>query len=513
MQQSFTNNYILIYFFQILSIALGFASMFIVTPALSSNPTVYGIYFICTSITIFFSYADFGFLGAGMKFAAEYYAKNERRKELEMIGFSHFILLITVLIICLGFLILSFNPSWLIKDIPSEIEKDIAQKLLLILAIFSPTIVLQRMIQMIYNIRLQEYKILRISIIGNIVRILSVFFFFNSEKYDIVGFYFTFNVINLLVVIFNLAQANRNFHIKISEIFANLRFKRVIFHQIKHLAFSTIIGTLLWIIFYELDSIVIGRTLGPEAVAMYAIGLTLLGFIRSMLGVFFSPFAARFNHFIGLGKEEELRHFYLFIIEIMFFIVVLPLLSIALMAKPITISWVGEQYIESIPIVVMLVLCNILAFIQYPTSNLIIAKQQMNAIYITNGVLPLVYWVGIIATIQFLGIYSFPIFKLIAFIVTGFIYIYYTVKFLEITIWNFIKKIILPYLPAISFTICILTAVSKLISIERSSKDLLLCGSIIFATIIISFIISLYTVKPLKEYAIIFWRKISIFNK
>ena len=149
------------------------------------------------------------------------------------------------------------------------------------------------MVQMIYNIRLQEYKVLRINIIGNIIRILSVFYFFTNDKYDIVGFYLTFNLINLVIVIFNLFQANINYQIHIFDIFKNLRFNVNIFNHIKHLAFSTIIGSFFWIIFYELDSIVIGRTLGPEAVAIYAIGLSLLGVIRSMLGVFFLPFAAK----------------------------------------------------------------------------------------------------------------------------------------------------------------------------------------------------------------------------
>ena len=513
MKQSFTKNYIYIYFFQILSIVLGFASMFIVTPALSSNPIIYGIYFVCTSITIFFSYADFGFLGAGMKFAAEYYAKQERKKELEMIGFSHFILLITVLIISFGFLILSYNPSWLIKDIPSNLEKEIAQKLLLILAIFSPTIVLQRMVQMIYNIRLEEYKVLRINIIGSILRILSVFYFFTNDKYDIVGFYLTFNLINVFIVIFNLFQANINYHIHIRDILENLRFNIKVFNKIKHLALSTIVGTFFWIIFYELDSIVIGRTLGPEAVATYAIGLTLLGFIRSMLGVFFSPFAARFNHFIGQDKEDELKSFYLFIMQIMFFLVVIPLISIAVMSRPITISWVGVQYIDSVPVVIMLVLCNILAFVQYPTGNLIVAKQQMKAIYITNSILPIVYWSGIILTINILEIYSFPIFKLTAFVIAGMIYMYYALRFLNMSIGYFIKKIILPYIPAIVITIILLVPISDLIGHEKSAKDLLLCGISIGSIVCLAFLVSLLTVQSLRKYALNLWSKFSKYTK
>lgn len=72
MQVSYTKNYIKIDFLQILSILLGFVSMFIVVPYLSSDQTTYGIYSVCISVTIFLSYAYLYFLGAGQKYAAVY---------------------------------------------------------------------------------------------------------------------------------------------------------------------------------------------------------------------------------------------------------------------------------------------------------------------------------------------------------------------------------------------------------------------------------------------------------
>lgn len=502
MQRSFTKNYIYIYLFQFLSILLGFASLFVVVPSLSSNPTIYGVYSVCTSITVFLSYADLGFLGAGTKYAAEYYAQNKKKEEIEIIGFSHFVLLIIVLLISAVFLYLSFHPQMLIKDIEAGESEAVAHKLLLILALFSPLVVFQRMVQMIFNVRLQEYKIQRVAIVGNIIKISSVLYFFGNGRYDIVGYYLFFNVVNLFVMITNFIQAKVSLGYSFFEILPFLRFSRSIFDKVKGLAFSTLFATICWVVFYELDSIVIGKTLGAEAVATYAIGLTMIGFVRSIMGVFFAPFAARFNHFVGLHEEDSLKNFYMTVMQIMFFIVVIPLMSVAIMARPITLSWVGVQYETSIPIVMMLVLCNILAFVSYPAGNLIIAQERIKTLYLINGIQPLVYWIGIASFISKWGVYSFSFFKLAVFLICGLLYVIYSIRFLEISFFSFFKKVFLPYLPAIIGTAALLFPVRSLFADDKNMRFLLYNGLIVLCAIGVGFVISFFTVKPLRNYVL-----------
>jgi O-antigen/teichoic acid export membrane protein len=157
MQKSYSKNYFKIYVFQILSILLGFVSLFIVVPYLSTDINTFGIYTVCVSVTIFLSYADLGFLGAGMKYAAECYSNNDRDGEMKIIGFSHFMLFAFLGIFSIFFIYLSFNPQLLINGIKSGRETQIAHSLFLILALFSPTIILQRVLQMIFSIRLQDF--------------------------------------------------------------------------------------------------------------------------------------------------------------------------------------------------------------------------------------------------------------------------------------------------------------------------------------------------------------------
>ena len=94
MQKSYTKNYFKVYTTQFLSILINVLSLVIVIPYLSNDTKVYGIYTLCISFNIFFSYSDLGFLNAGYKYASEHYAKNEKKEELEIIGFVSFILLL-----------------------------------------------------------------------------------------------------------------------------------------------------------------------------------------------------------------------------------------------------------------------------------------------------------------------------------------------------------------------------------------------------------------------------------
>ena len=89
-------QFLKIYFWQFVSIFFNFAAIFIVTPYLTSNQTIYGIYTLVIASYMFLTYADFGFLGAGMKFASEYSAQNNLKEEIKIVGFTGYIFLVFV---------------------------------------------------------------------------------------------------------------------------------------------------------------------------------------------------------------------------------------------------------------------------------------------------------------------------------------------------------------------------------------------------------------------------------
>ena len=83
--KSFFFNYVKIYIWEAISFVFKFISMFIVIPFISKEPAIFGIYSICISLGIFLNYADLGFLKATKKYAAEFYAREERIEEMKFL--------------------------------------------------------------------------------------------------------------------------------------------------------------------------------------------------------------------------------------------------------------------------------------------------------------------------------------------------------------------------------------------------------------------------------------------
>ncbi len=498
MKQSYTFNYIKIYFWQILSIILNLTSLFIVIPALSSNPKIYGIYAICVSLIIFLSYADLGFMSAGYKYASECYAVKKTEEEIKIIGFVSFILTIFVSLFALLFLYFSIFPEGLIKDIGAGKEREIASKLLLILVLFSPNIILQRSIQLIYGVRLEDYKYQKILIVIGCLKIISVFFFFNSNNYNVTGYFLFCQSVTFLGLVAALLMAAKKYRLSLKLYFTSIRFSKNIYEKIKTLAFSSLVLTISWILYYELDSYAIAKLLGPVAVAYFAVGLTCLSFFRTILGTIYNPFTARFNYFIALNDNRGLKDFYYSIICLLMPVVIYPIVSLVILAKPFVYTWVGDTFNTSVSITKWLILSNIIGFISYPMGILLMARKKIKALYYVAMILPFIYWGGILFLYKEWGVTTFAYFKFLAFMITGAFHLKFTLDFLAISLKQFLIKLIIPILPSLLLLIGLLISFSNHLPLSKNKLNLIMVISSGAFCSFLAFIAYYLTSKPFR---------------
>lgn len=441
MSEDYRKKYLKIYFWQILAFSLNFLSMFVVTPLITNMPVVFGIYSVCISLNIFLNYADLGFLMAGEKFATEAYSKNDFRSECTYLGTSIFVYAVMSILVVLFVLVCIINPSFIIKDVGNDISQiEIARELLIILAFSIPITILRKYVASIFRIRLEDYKVQRINIVGSLIVILSVPLVFFNNRYDIVGYYLFSQVILLLICIYNLMQS-RKIGYGFNNIITSIRFNKEKFAGMKGLASSGFVGSISWMLCYEMDLILISTMLGAQMVALYAIGRNLNNLLRSIFGIIYSPYSVRFNYFVGKDDIDGLKEFYYKLIRIFSYLTVIPIVVFLVFAKPFVIAWVGEEYVGAVLVVQILVFCFLPNYFTAPAGAVVIALNKFKSILIVSILMPLAFYGGLFSLIWFFGINAVAFSKWIVAVISGGYYVILVCKLFGDNLLMFIKEI------------------------------------------------------------------------
>lgn len=498
---NYRKKYVHIYLWQAISVLLGFASLFVVIPYLSSDKILYGTYSVCTSLTIFFTYADLGFLGAGAKYSAEYYIRGDLRNEIKTMGFTAFLMMAIFLIIDAGLLYVAFNPNVLIPEIALDSQQyRIAQNLLFILVLGCPLIIAQRILQIIYMIRVEDYKYQRIAIIGNIVKISSVLYFFGDKQYRIVEYYGFFQLVNLLIVVIALVGVRR-YGYQLREFFKSFKFDKKIFDSEKALSFASFAFMISMMIYNEFDQIAISNLYGIEAVAVYAAAFSLMTFVRTYSSVLYSPYSSRYNHYTGLHDIRGLINFTKRVIMLIGPILVVPIFCFALLSEPFVVSWLGNEYRESGVLVSWLVMSYSVNGVTQPLSQYMTAREKNKEIALGAILSPLIYWSGIMIFSQFINVKSFAIMKFASPVVLSFYYWHVITSSIREEGYSFFSplKLIPILLPSMVAAVLITWWIKPIMFYTHDSISLIYNFLIIGCCAIVCLAITLLTNKELQK--------------
>ena len=477
-----TSSFLKIYLWSSISIVSGLFSMLIVIPRLTVDLELYGIYSVCLGITIYLSYSDLGFISAGMKFAAEAYAKNDTQGEISTTGFSIFILIMMFIPFSILTVYLANYPEALLNNISYK-NREIAKNLLLIVGILLPIqVILERTISSILQIRLKDFIAIRIYVLINIIKIFSVFFFFTSEKYMLTEYYFFITMLSIIGSLFICGVIKFTIDYDFLMLLKKIKFQSKAFKVIGNLAFSSFFLTVSFVIYFQLDSIIIAKLISVEAVAIFAIGFTLLNFVKSLMNIFYSPFSHRLNHLSGTGDciSDLIER----IIEYTVPVYIITILVLGLSAEYLVIFWVGIEYESSIKITQLLMASLLFNVLNTPASFYYNTALKYKYHYALTVFIPIIFVIVIASTYKIIGIEAFAWSKII---VGGFISLVAIFSLKKLVNFQLIlKRSLLPIFLVLMPIIWLYPKYLKNLFpiIEKNSQDLILM--IIVMAILIS---------------------------
>lgn len=453
MQSSYKSNYIQIYLWRSLSIVVSFFSFLIVIPYLSSRPEIYGIYTFCTTFQMYLSYADIGFLSAGQKYAAEAFARGDRKEEINILGFVGAVLIAMIVPFSVLMVMFAINPSNIINGVEQD-NISLVSKLLLIMAIVSPfQVILQRLTQSILIIRVKDYIASRIDIIGSILKILSVFVFFTKGNYMIVPYFVFINVVTIVCSLLIIVYIKKTEKYDFCRLLRSMKFTRKYFDYMKKMSFTALGLTISWVLCYELDLVFIGKIFSVADVAQYAVCLSLINFIRNLLNVVYGPFSQRFNHYVALNDKTSFRQLLLNLVKYTFPLCIFISAILFFSASYFVPFWVGDSYEFSIRILKVLCWFFIFHFITQPGNYICTSTEQYKLLNTSSILSPLVFALSFgLFYIFDIGVLSFAYAKLTMTLASAFIMVIAIRKYINVfnVIRSFLPSVILILVMGIS---------------------------------------------------------------
>lgn len=503
MQASYTKNYIQTYIWKALSFVTGFLSLFVVIPFLSSNKELYGLYTFCASFQLYLSYADIGFLSAGQKYAAECFAKEDRAGETKIFGFVGFILLCLIIPFSILMCVAAYKPGMIITDLSPE-NISVVRWLFLTIAIISPIqVLLQRVSQSILTIRVKDYVASRIDIIGSVVKIGSVLFFFTDGRYMICEYFLFINCVTIACCLITISIIKRTENYRFRDVIKSIKWSKPVFDQIKYLAFSSLGATVAWLLYYELDLIYIGKLFSITDVAYYSVCFTLLNFIRNISNIIYGPYSQRFNHFVALNDEHSIKRMLHSIVKNTYPLYVFGCCLLSSISFYFIMLWVGKEYMPSVPILSLLAFFFIFQYISQPAGYLAIAKEKYTIINVQSlGMSVLFLALVFILRTTGIGLMSFVIAKVSIAVLQGLYLTFFLSKW--INIWDAIKT----YLPQViisTFFICVLMyfGLGKLFPYPgKSMTGLILLLICCFVAFIVYVLVVYATNKSMRQFVL-----------
>lgn len=330
----------------------------------------YGLYGIAQSIMGYISLLNFGVGGIIVRYLSKYRAAGDKEKEEQVAGlFVKIYGVISCLILLAGFLFAANIEMYSRSLLPEELAK---LRILVILmtvntAVFLPFSVFSSVVIAHEKYIFNKLVNMLSSIAAPVLNLILLFVGFES-----VGLVISSTILNLVtyIVYFIYASRKLDFHISFGKVESGL------LKEVFHFSIYVFVGSIVDILYWSTDKLIIGWAIGTAATAVYSIGATFNTYVTSLSTAISGLLVPRLTEMaVKNAPKEEFTKIFIKVGRLQFIIVSFIVSAFVAFGRQFIAIWAGPGYEDAYYVAL---------FVMIPVTIPLIQNTGINILYALN---------------------------------------------------------------------------------------------------------------------------------
>ena len=356
------------------SIILSTLVQLIYTPLLIRmlGQSEYGLYSLVSSIIGYLTVLDLGFGNAIVVYTAKYRAQKKYDEEKKLHGMFFVVFCVIGLVAGLLGLGLFFLAPTIFGSTMTNIELEKMKIMLLILAfnlaITFPFSIYSSIINAYEKFTFQKLMSIFNTLMKPLLMIPLLFLGYKSIAMCIV-----ITIVNIIILVSNYVYCRKNLNVRIKF----LGFDKLLFKTIFSYSFFIFLGVIVDKINWSVDQFVLGAVSGTVAVSLYSVASQINTLFVNLSTAVSGVLLPKMSKMVAShASNEDLTEEFIKVGRIQYLIVFLMASGLTLFGKEFIIAWVGQEFITSYYIALILILPLCIPLIQNLGISIMQAKNM-----------------------------------------------------------------------------------------------------------------------------------------
>jgi len=435
-----------------INLGLGTIIPFVYTPIMLRmlGQTEYGLFSLASSAVSYLSLLSFGFGSTIIRYISKYRAENDKASEEKTYGFFLALYCVLAVLVLVCGTIIAFNVEPIFKKGLSADELSKMKSLVLIMtfnsALSFPNSVVSSMITAHEKYTFRKLVDMLATVAAPIANLIALYMGFAS-----VGMAFAATVVQFMMLPLNAVYCSKKLHIR--PVFSKM--PRPLIKEMLGFSIFVFIGSIVDMLFWATDKVILGMLSGSVAVAIYNVGGTFNNMVMNLSTSISGVLTPRITGMvIKEASKEDLTALFIRVGRLQFIIIALIVSGFTVFGQSFITLWAGDSYADAywIAVLTMFPLC--VPLIQNTGLTIITAQNKHQFRSIVYLVIAILNVVSTYLVVPYYGIIGAAACSCIAYLLGQGIIMntyYYKVTGLDIPMFwkNILKMAIIPALMSV----------------------------------------------------------------